>query len=89
VKLRAKNLSLSIECEILIDENVKLLKKCFEVIDGTINANQGREMAIEALMNIIQKSKTDKKQTMVDSLILVDAMQVSPPPNDVEDRPAQ
>jgi hypothetical protein len=55
-KLMAENLAFSKECDILIVEKVALMKKCLEAFDGTISANHGREMALDALKNAIQKA---------------------------------
>jgi cell division protein FtsB len=88
-KLRAENLSLSKECDILTVEKAALMKKCLEVFNGTINANHDGEMALEALKNAIHKSNANEKQMLADSRILGDAMRVSPPPNEVEDCLAQ
>jgi hypothetical protein len=52
-KLRAENLLLSKECDILIVEKAALMKKCLEAFDGTISANHNREMALDALKNAI------------------------------------
>jgi serine phosphatase RsbU (regulator of sigma subunit) len=38
-KLRAENLSLSKECDIIIVEKTAIMKKCLEAFDGTISAN--------------------------------------------------
>jgi predicted nuclease with TOPRIM domain len=69
-ELNDENLSLSKECDILTDEKAALMKKCLEAFDGTISVNHGGEMALEALMNAIQKSNADEKQMLVDSRIL-------------------
>jgi hypothetical protein len=62
-KLKDKNLLHSNKCDILTDEKPALMKKCIEAFDGTIIANHGREMALEALINTIQKCNVTKSRS--------------------------
>jgi hypothetical protein len=88
-KLRAKNYALHIKCGNLYNERVPLMKKCLEALQVNVSANHARQMVLDALKKTLEENNAAKNKMIADSRSLVDAMRVSFPCNEVEDRPVQ